>query len=180
MLSVGRGFAAAAVVLTSSVTSAQEIPTPGSCSGKNAAIYADGKSFRLWVLRRGSLQVNDPLRPLSRDAFVVLQIVVNGRTATAYWRDIAHLRRGGPPAKLEEESGDVIRWESRIDELPASLRIVAEDGRVVFDRLAFTGCEEPPAARAPARATPEGSRKPAGDAAKPARPPVALPQGAIP
>lgn len=157
---------------------AQEIDAPPSCGSKVAA-FSDGKTFRLWMVRRGSLVVNDPLRPLSRDTMLVLQIIVNGRVATAYGPDLSQLRRGGPPATLEEQNGESIRWEGGNDAPPPVLRIVADDGRVVFDRLAFSGCEDAPAVRSPSRARPDTPAPAPRAGSRPPKPPVALPQGAI-
>lgn len=157
---------------------AQGEPEPIGCTG-TSAVFSDGKAFRLWVVRRGAMIVSDALRPLSRDEIVVLQIVVNGRVATAFGPDLSRLRRGGPPAALEEEQGGSITWDPGIDSLPPALRIVAEDGRVVFERLAFSGCEEAPAGRVPVPVAAPNPNRP-GVAPRPARPAVALPQGALP
>lgn len=160
--------------MLSGSAAAQDVIPARACSGR-AAVFEDGKAFKLWLVRRGSLVVADPLRPLSSDPTLVLHIIVNGRVATAHGPDFTNLRRGGPPAKLEEESGEKIRWEGALEDLPSSLRIVAEDGRVVFERLAFSGCEDAPAVRAPPSARPRAAGQ-----TRPTKPPVALPQGAIP
>ena len=181
----------ALVVLGSvSALSAQEFdlrpsvpPGPNSLSecGARAALYTAG-NVRVWVLRRGTMQDNNPLRPMSRDQLIVLQVVVNGRSATAFGPTFDTLRQGGAPARLEEASGYPITWDSNSQGRPDSFRIVAEDGRVLLGPLNFGSCGDAPAAaverpgraqQRPERA--EGRRSPSGDTNRPG-----LPQGAIP
>lgn len=165
-------------------------PVPADCAPK-AALYS-GKGLKLWVLRQGALVLaENPLRPLSRDEAVVLEVVVNGRRATAYGPDMNNLRQGGSLKSVEREGREPVRWaEGRT--APAALRVVAEDGRVLAGPLAFGGCEEPPAAKAivdrpvkaerPARGKGQGKGKGAGTpaaAGADAPPPAHLPQGAL-
>ena len=154
--------------------------TPSEC-GTRAAVYASG-NVRIWVLRRGTMQEDNPLRPLSRDQLIVLQVVVNGRSATAFGPDFESMRQGGAPARLEEASGHWIAWDSGPQILPDSFRVVSEDGRVLLGPLSFETCGDTPtvAAEKPGRAQPraergEGRRSPQGDGNRPG-----LPQGAIP
>jgi hypothetical protein len=153
---------------------------PSEC-GSRAAIYAAGK-VRVWVLRKGTMQEDNPLRPLSRDQLTVLQVVVNGRSATAFGPNFETMRQGGAPASLEEASGHPITWDSTPQALPDSFRVVSEDGRVLLGPLAFETCGDAPAVAAekPARAQPsagrgEGRARPQAEGNRPG-----LPQGAIP
>lgn len=167
-------------------------PAPADCAPK-AALYQSGKGLKLWVLRQGTLVLaENPLRPLSRDEAVVLEVVVNGRRATAYGPDLDNLRQGGSLKSVEREGREPVRWaEGRA--APAALRVVAEDGRVLIGPMAFAGCEESPAAKAIADKPPPKAERPArgkgqgkGKAAAPAAagaadapPPAHLPQGAL-
>jgi hypothetical protein len=152
------------------------------CGGK-AALYAAGK-VQVWVTRRGTLQEDNPLRPLSPATLTVLQVVVNGRSATAFGPDFEHMRQGGAPARLAEAAGHPITWDSGPQNCPAAFRVVAEDGRVLLGPLTFQSCGDAPAAAAEApvrasrpRARPAGEgRRNEGEAGD--RP--GLPQGAIP
>jgi hypothetical protein len=153
---------------------------PSECTSR-AAVYTSG-NVRVWVLRRGTMTEDNPLRPLSRDQVIVLQVVVNGRSATAFGPSYESMRQGGAPARLEEASGNPIVWERGLQALPDSFRIVSEDGRLLLGPLNFESCGDAPAAAAekPARAQPkaergEGRRSPQADGSRPG-----LPQGAIP
>ncbi|NNM72296.1 hypothetical protein [Enterovirga aerilata] len=153
--------------------------SPAEC-GPRAALYGAGK-VRVWVLRKGTLREENPLRPLSPETLTVLQVVVNGRSATAFGPNFEEMRQGGAPARLEEASGSSIAWESGKENLPASFRVVSEDGRVLLGPLTFQSCADAPAVAAekPASRTRSGggeARRPARDAES--RP--GLPQGAIP
>jgi len=153
--------------------------SPSEC-GSRAAAYASG-NVRIWVLRRGTMQEENPLRPLSRDQLIVLQVVVNGRSATAFGPSFDSMRQGGAPARLEEASGHRIAWDSGPQILPDNFRVVSEDGRVLLGPLSFDSCGDAPAVAAekPARAQPKPERgegrRPQGDGNRPG-----LPQGAIP
>lgn len=156
--------------------------SPGSAGacGALAALYIAPGNLKIWVTRRGTMVQDNPLRPLTNDRFVILQIVVNNRLASAYGPDFANLRRAGPPQSLEAAGGTRISWQDGVDALPPSLRVVTEDGSVVLDPIAFSACAEAPKVAAPAP-TPRRPRRPAGEAGStPARPGIALPQGAIP
>lgn len=161
-------------------------PKPGDCSPR-AALYQAGKGPKVWVLRQGTMVLaENPLRPLSRDEVVVLEVVVNGRRATAFGPDMDHLRQGGTPKSVEREGREPIRWAAA-GAAPAAMRVVAEDGRVLLGPMSFGGCDDPPAAKEvaekpvkparPARAARKGKPAPAAsDGPAPAH----LPQGALP
>jgi hypothetical protein len=159
-----------------------EAASPGSAAtcGSLAALYLAPGNLKIWVTRRGTMVQDNPLRPLTNDRFVILQIVVNNRLASAYGPDYANLRRAGPPQTLEAAGGTRISWQDGTDALPPSLRVVTEDGSIVLDSIAFSACAEAPKVAAPAPAA-KRPRKPAPEAGgAPARPGIALPQGAIP
>ena len=156
--------------------------TAGSTSecGSKAALYSAGK-IQVWVTRKGTMREDNPLRPLSSTELNVLQVVVNGRSATAFGVDFDNMRQGGAPARLEEASGHPIAWEVGSQGFPASFRVVSEDGRVLVGPLAFESCGDPPAftAEKPGRTPPRaGSRERQRGEDAPNRP--GLPQGAIP
>lgn len=158
------------------------LPTPATC-GAQAAVYARDKGPKLWVIRRGTLVLaENPLRPLSRDEAVVLEVVVNGRRATAWGPDADHLRQGASVKSIEAEGREPVRWVEK-GAMPTSLRVVSEDGSIILGPLPFGGCEDAPAAKAIAE-TPARREKPARAAKKAAeesdRPlPGRLPQGAL-
>jgi hypothetical protein len=154
----------------------------GADCGTRAALYTAEKGFKLWVTRRGTMIEENPLRPLSPEPKLVLEVAVNGRIATAHGADFDHLQRGGPPSQLEETSVGPIRWEPKMEGVPATMRVVADDGRIVLGPLRFVECGEAPkiapvTAKRPARKpTPKGDPAPSSQAP----PGLALPQGAIP
>lgn len=118
----------------------------------------------------------NPLRPMSRDPVLVLEVIVNGRRMTAYGQDAANLQQGGPLPELERLNTPV-SWTAPTNPLPDEIRILAPDGSVTLGPLRFSDCVDPPkvaAPRMPVRSAGDG--KPA----RAASPPVALPQGAIP
>lgn len=177
--------AAAALLLVGGSTSAQEIASddvsPVACGAK-AALFATGpKGPRLWVVRHGEMQRDNPLRPLTPDRLVVLEVVVNNRLATAYGPDHGHLRQGGALRDLEQEAVEPIRWRAGPDGLPAGLRIVGEDGSVLLDGLRFLECADAPKARAvPSAQRVQGSDRPDRKAAEErSRRRQGLPQGAM-
>jgi hypothetical protein len=163
------------------------VPAPpvengGADCDTRAALYATEKGFKLWVTRRGTMVEDNPLRPLSRESKLVIEVAVNGRIATATGTDFANLHRSGSPRDLEEASVGPIRWEPAVNGMPATMRVVAEDGSIVLGPLRFTECVDPPkiaaaAAKRPAKkVAPKPGREPAGEM----RPGLVLPQGAIP
>lgn len=180
---------AAFVCLAAGDARAQEEarPTPDGCAGR-AALYAGGpKGTRIWVVRRGSMVLaENPLRPISRDRAVVLQVVFNGRLATAFGPDHENLRQGGAPADIERLGAEPIRWSDDAATPPPTLRVVADDGTVLLGPLPFVECADPPSAKPVAARRPEKpvapERRPAGAAghAFPQGPSIpGLPQGAI-
>lgn len=148
-----------------------------SCSGR-AGIYGREKGLRVWVLRQGSMQErNNPLRPLSRERIMVLEVVANGRLATAFGPDAANLTGGGAAPELERLNSP-IRWSPPGDQFPDTIRVISADGSPVIGPLPFRECGEAPRA-APARvARPAASASNGGGGTY--TPPVTLPQGAIP
>lgn len=153
--------------------------------GSAAGLYS-GRGGKLWVTKRGTMVEDNPLRPLSRDDLVVLQVHVNRKLATAYGPDLDNLRQGGSPQALEQASGHPIVWGPEALPMPRSLRVVAEDGAVLLGPLEFQSCGTPPAVStsttAPPRATgqkPERRRPAPPRAAETPRPNLSLPQGAI-
>lgn len=159
-------------------------PEP-SCAGK-AALFQTEKGLKLWVVRRGEMKLpENPLRPLSDEHALVLQVVVNGRSATAFGPDFANLRQGGAARDVERQGVEPIRWEDGSAPLPDQLRVVAEDGSVLIGPMRFAGCEDPPAAKAvapvaAARLAPGAGQRSKKKVAEPAgREPPGMPQGAI-
>lgn len=148
-----------------------------SCSGR-AGLYGREKGLKVWVLRQGSMQErSNPLRPLSRDRILVLEVVANGRLATAFGPDAANLTGGGAAPELERLNSP-IRWSPPGDQFPDTIRVISADGSPVIGPLPFRECSDAPKA-APARvARPAASASNAGSGTY--APAVALPQGAIP
>lgn len=159
---------------------AQDGPATGDCGAK-AGLYTAAKGLKLWITRRGEMDRENVLRPLSKERLVVLQVVVNGRVATAYGPDYGNLRQGGAPRDLERDGQDPIRWEPGADGLPRVLRVVGEDGAVLIDALRFTECGDAPKARvaAPARRRPDPDTPDRKAAEGRARERPGLPQGAM-
>lgn len=179
--SVTAVFVLAALSASAGPALAEEGAPPAADCGPKAGLYVAAKGLRLWVTRRGEMGRENPLRPLSPERLVVLQVVVNGRTATAYGPDYETLQQGGAPRDLERDAADPIRWEPGADGLPPTLRVVGEDGAVLIDAMRFTECVEAPKARlaAPSR-PPADPDKPSRRAAEErSRPRPGLPQGAM-
>ncbi len=118
--------------------------TAPACPAPQAAEFAGGKGFRLWVTRQGSMTWSNPLRPLSPETVQVLQVVIRNKLATAYGPDLSGLRRGPSPAALEAQNGATIQWAGTPDTLPQTLRILADDGGQVLAELTFQSCGDPP------------------------------------
>jgi hypothetical protein len=149
-----------ALLLAAGSAGAQE--APAVACGRQAAQFAAGSKFSLWVTRRGVLTRDNPLRPLSPEVLEVLQVVIRGKAATAYGPDHDNLRRGPAPASLEAQSGGApIRWGETADGLPALLRIRADDSTAVLAELRFQACGDAPKVAEPKRP----AAKPAGPAA---------------
>ncbi|MDB5512958.1 MAG: hypothetical protein JWR08_2441, partial [Enterovirga sp.] len=106
---------------------------PLAC-GAQAALFTGG-GFRIWVTRQGSLEQENPLRPLSPETVLVFQVSVNGRVASAYGPDAQHLRQAGSPKALEESNPTPIRWAGGLDDLPPEFRVVSESGEVLLGPL---------------------------------------------
>ncbi|MGY2049884.1 hypothetical protein [Methylobacterium sp. JK268] len=176
---------------------------PSGCPDKQAAEYAGPKGMVLWVTRRGTLKRENPLRPLTPDDLQVLEVVIRNKAATALGPDLDTLRRGAAPASLEAQSGAKIQWLDHLEGLPATLRILEDEGAGLVAALPFRGCGEAPKVAAPNVARPaakpragkprpadakSADSKSAEPGAGPAKPAPAartpggftLPQGAIP
>ena len=163
-------------------------PAPIDCAPKAAAYRAE-KGMKLWLMRQGSMVLaENPLRPLARDEAVVLDVVVNGRRATAFGLDFDNLHQGGTPKSVERLGREPIAWKEAAV-APSSLRVVAEDGRILLGPMPFAGCEDAPAAKPvvdkpvaaekPAKPR-KGQRKPKQAAPSPdSGGPSRLPQGAL-
>jgi hypothetical protein len=160
---------------------AEERPGPSgpeACAGK-AAVYSAGSGPRVQVVRRGTLSRQNPLRPSSDpQSTLVLQVSINGKTAAAYGPSFEEMRRAGPPAWLERESGNAIDWEPDLAGLPQTITILSEDGPEVIARLRFAGCaaaaKQPRQKRSPEKRVPQPA-----EPERQAPPPRALPEGAI-
>ena len=157
--------------------------TQGTTCGGKAALYEGENGFQMWVTRRGRVSNDNPLRPAAAAPSLVLQVVINGRGATAHGPDYASLLRGGPPQQLEGEMGQAIEWEAKLDRVPQNLQIVAEGGTEVLARLLFRRCGDVPKAAPRSSETKRPARSRAATPAEPAPPtglpPRGLPQGAI-
>lgn len=154
--------------------------TPADCQGR-AGLYA-GNGLKIWVVRTGSLTWENPLRPLTPEKTLVLQVSVNGRLGTAYGPDHEHLRQGASTRWLEEETGGSVRWEDGNRSLPSAIRVVAEDGTVLLGPLEWQSCGDAPRASEPAAGARSSSQapRPSTPRSEPSRPRSNLPQGAIP
>lgn len=148
---------------------------PSGCAPR-VAQYAAPNGFTLWVVRKGTLIPDNPLRPLTRDPLLVLDVVAEGRSATAFGPDAGHLRQGGPARALEEESAAPIRWEGAGKALPATLTIRAGDGRDL-GTLAFVGCGDAPRVTQPRPSASRDARPRGRERSVP--PGLQLPRGAI-
>lgn len=182
------GGAAPAVQGEAATTSPQQPgpPVPIDCAPK-AAVYQADKGLKLWMVRQGKMMlVENPLRPLTRDEVVVLDVVVNSRRATAFGVDFDNLHQAGTPKSVEREGREPIQWKEAAL-APPSLRVLAEDGRVLLGPMPFVGCEDAPAAKAvadkpvPVEKPVKGKRKPKAAAKSKPNPgvPSHLPQGAL-
>lgn len=147
-----------------------------ACPGR-AGLYAGDKGLRVWVLRQGTMSERNPLRPLSRESLLVLEVVANGRLATAYGPDPANLTGAGSAPELERANG-AIRWSPPSDQLPDAVRIIASDGSVLIGPLPFRECGDAPKA-APARIARPAPPSSGGGGGGKVVPAMALPQGAI-
>ncbi|WP_298963311.1 hypothetical protein [uncultured Methylobacterium sp.] len=168
---------------------AQPAPDPSAeapvACGARAARYAASKGLSLWVARRGTMTFENPLRPLSPEVLQVLQVTIRNKPATAYGPDLDSLRRGASPAALEAQYGAPVKWSGELEGLPASLRILADDGAAVLAQLRFEACGDAPKVAEPRKPAPPRKPPPKpkeGAPAEATRTPSgrALPQGALP
>lgn len=149
-----------------------------ACAG--AAAYSAGSGPQVHVVRRGSMSLQNALRPLSNATpAVVLQVTISGKVATAQGRDFEEMRRGGPPQQLEEESGSRIMWDKHLGVLPRTILIVGDERSEPIARLRFVACTNVPKV-APAGDRAVRTRGPNAGAKPPEQAPTrALPHGAI-
>ena len=146
-----------------------------SCPGY-AALFTSDKGLKLWVLRRGTMTERNPLRPLSQDSLLVMDVVVNGRSASAYGPDPLRLQQGGAVPEIERQNGP-ISWRSALDVLPPAIRVVASDGTVLVGPMTFVACGDAPKVQRGRDSTARNRTAPKAGGATSS---VALPQGAIP
>jgi hypothetical protein len=150
---------AAAPPATAAATPATPPPQAAAevaCAPKSP-LYEAANGFKVWVLRRGILA------PGGAEPRVVLQVSIDGSTATTHGPDFARMSTGGPPAQLERQSGGRIAWEAKLGHLPETIEIVTEGSAEAVSTLRFKECGTPPKAR-PAGAEPvPSSRAPQAD-----------------
>jgi hypothetical protein len=128
-----------------------------ACAPKSP-LYAADNGFKVWVIRRGNLA------PGGAEPRIVLQVNIDGSTATTHGPDFARMSTGGPPAQLERQSGGRIAWEGKLGPLPGTIEIVAEGSGGVVSTLRFKECGTPPKGRAAGAAGAEPPpRTPQGD-----------------
>jgi hypothetical protein len=179
LLSTSPVFAQAAPVAPEGTEGgAKKDPADVACAG--AAAYSAGSGPQVHVVRRGSMSLQNALRPLSGAApVVVLQVTISGKVATAHGPGFEEMRRGGPPQQLEEESGSRIMWDKNLGALPRTILIVGDDRSEPIARLRFVACTNVPKV-APAGDRAVRTRGPNAGAKPPEQAPTrALPQGAI-
>lgn len=157
-------------------------PPQGQACGAQAAKYATDKGLAIWVTRRGTMVQENPLRPLTASRFVILQVVVKGRLATAYGPDYGHLQQGYSPRDLEKDGAASISWAEAADDLPDGIQVVADDGRALFGPMRFVSCGEAPLTKVTASPKPAPKAEPSGAARRTAadKPSPRMPQGALP
>ena len=169
------GSAAIVVACLAALPAGARADVP-SC-GARAGLYASEAGLKVWVTRVGSLVPDDPLRPLSKDPLLVLQVVVNARAATAYGPDPQHLVQAVGPRQVEEIYAAPVRWTA--EPLPDTLRVSSPDGSLVLEALRFQECGDAPKATrgvSPDAPAPARDRPQPASAPRPSRP---MPQGAI-
>lgn len=182
---LAQGAPAPVVPTPETFVPASPAPETQAC-GAQAARYATEKGFALWVTRRGTMLQENPLRPLTPARFVILQVVVNGRLATAFGPDYARLQQGFSPGDLEKDGAAKISWVEGADELPPTIQVVGDDGGALFGPMRFVACGEAPKTKVAAspRPTPKPEPRPKGrnTAGGPDRDKVAprMPEGALP
>ena len=179
LLSTSPVFAQAAPVAPEGTEGgAKKDPADVACAG--AAAYSAGSGPQVHVVRRGSMSLQNTLRPLSNATpAVVLQVTISGKVATAHGRDFEEMHRGGPPQQLEEESGSRLIWDNHLGALPRTILILGDDRSEPIARLRFVACTNVPKV-APAGDRAVRTRGPNAGAKPPEQAPTrALPQGAI-
>ncbi len=170
------------------------LPPSREC-GTQAALYGAGAQ-KVWVTRIGTVSWRNPLRPMAPESLQVVQVAVNGRAGSAYGPDFETLQQGDPAGL---GGADPVRWAGALGDVPPTLRVIADDGRVLVGPLDFVSCgAAPKVARTSARperrrAVPDEGQAPERSLARPpaegARatrreapraPGLPMPQGAIP
>ena len=96
---------------------------------------------KVQVLRHGSFRQRKALEPegASTEA-VVVEVRIEGKSASAYGPSFDRLQRGPASQELEQEVGDRIRWRDGPASLPPALVILSDEGSEVVARLRFEGC----------------------------------------
>lgn len=153
--------------------------TAASCGAK-AAQYAAESGAKVWVVRRGRMSQQNPLRPSpDQPPAIVLQVTIEGRVAAAYGPGFDAMLQGGPPEQIEQESGNPIEWLRTLDPLPETIQIVANGRTSAVARLRFEQCGTAPRSQADAaRAAPR--RRTDAEPGSPEIPRgLSIPRGAI-
>ncbi len=143
-----------------------------SC-GLKAALYEAANGFRMWVTRKGLLRLPAATQRQAAQQDLVLQVSINGGTASLRGPSFSAMTRGGPPQEIEQATRQPINWERLTDALPEVIEVVPDGGAGVLARLTFKECGS-----APRAVPPKTSAKPDAERmdAPPSRP---LPQGAL-
>ena len=151
---------------------------PETC-GKNPAVYWAGAGPKVQVLRHGSFRQRKALEPegASTEA-VVVEVRIDGKSASAYGPSFDRLQRGPASQELEQEVGEKIRWRDGPASLPPALVILSDEGSDVVASLRFESCGT---ARPAGRSRPSKQQVPTPQANPPAsgNPSRALPRRAI-
>jgi hypothetical protein len=131
----------------------------------------------MWVTRKGTVRRSNALQPSAAQQEQVLQVSINGNTASLRGLDYTIMMRSGPPQEIEQATRQLINWERLIEALPEAIQIV-EDGTEFLARLTFQECGSPPR-DAPANSQRPGSSPSGPEASANAPSSLPLPQGAI-
>jgi hypothetical protein len=127
--------------------------------GRKAAVYTGDKGFRLLVRRTGRATEENPLRPLSKENVLVLEVLIAGKPATAYGPDFLRMLRGGSADELQKILGQPITWDATNDVIPEIIQIVSEDTSQVLTQVRFKECTDLPRPEARGRVTPPPAAK---------------------
>jgi hypothetical protein len=150
-----------------------DVPRSEISCGLKAALYEAANGFRMWVTRKGLLRASALPQRQTAQQDLVLQVSINGGTASLRGPSFSAMTRGGPPQEIEQAARQPINWERLTDALPEVIEVVPDGGTGVLARLTFKECGSPPRAVPPSpSAKPDAERMDA----PPSRP---LPQGAL-